>query len=74
MQFLSRSLGGRPFFNQLTFSNIATVELALGFGGEAIIVAATSAVDEGLAVALEGIVGEALHITKAPATDCRLKA
>jgi len=57
----------------LTFLNITAVELALGFGTESVIITATSAVDEGFAMTLYGVVGKALHIPKAPATDHRLE-
>lgn len=59
---------------QLTFSNITAVELALSFGTKSIVITATSAVDEGFAMALYGIVGIALHVAEAPTTDHGLQA
>jgi len=59
---------------QLTFSNITAVELALSFGTKSIVITAASAVDEGFAMALNGIVGIALNVSKAPTTDHGLQA
>lgn len=52
----------------------AAIVLALGLAVEAILIAAAAAVDERFAATLDGIVGIALHLAKAPAADHRLQA